>query len=906
MSVASWWKPFKKQKQPALTIQDPPTLPSSPSSPCYPNRPPSKSVSSAADSIEPKTPNDTQSRRQSLLTLSDSDPFAAHRPSHLEPDYVPKQPPQRVSYASASSHASDSLSIPDRPTKSSVIRDRLSQPDLPAPRPQMRARGLTDAGTPPPQTKFLNDSNTSSPRVVIRQPSVQRMGLPLSAPPSAKLPPPPPPPPGDNGDLAIDFPSNNRLSYGSTRSAKDRDSRIQSQQYIPRSKPPEPTLLDNPPTSRTLKKAISHQSLSQKSASSTSSTVIPPPLPDDSKAPRKQRSFHHPRFPLPPLPLNLRPNNNTNDTPSISRRGSSTDPPTPGRKRLFSGSSLRRPSTAQSLKDREEDSDFRSIFSLPIEDPKPASNNNNNITTSSFWDEQQVERPVDLLASPRPSTADYTPQQIISPSEMLVIEAKVQESRQGGRERNMSITSASTMASTNESDFGMHLANGFGNLSIAQSIMGGGGVEPSSSSLGRHNSVISTASSSMSRTGVGGGGIVSPKLPNSPNSSARLSIGSAISPRSSHPHSRPTTASTTASNSSFSATSPPTAAAANPSCPPGPPPADAQGIISLSPPPRPRRTPTTSSAHSGTGAITPKSSGSSSPQVNSNSINGIRVSIATGPVNVRNGLNGSGTEAGSAGLSGSVGRRSRSGSLTAQQGQQGGDNDMGLVSLNPPPRVRVVSKKRGNDVASRRKSLMRKPSFLEIDMDDDDDGEEEFKDGDDEVEGNDGRKEPVLDHINRMYAHAESLEQDHPSDLGLGLDLDLETFRKRKGSRLEVQVRSTRERSLSNSGSGSGSRSRPREGHSRSRDASRDGERPHENMEVTVSRVPSIPSHGLVSVKPLNLGSKRDGGVVRVQPRRDLPPVTKPLKLHRQESFLDLARESLDTVRSDSDEYDRN
>jgi hypothetical protein len=45
----------------------------------YANRPPSKSVSSTAsrvDSIGPKTPSDVRESRQSLLTLSDHDPFA--------------------------------------------------------------------------------------------------------------------------------------------------------------------------------------------------------------------------------------------------------------------------------------------------------------------------------------------------------------------------------------------------------------------------------------------------------------------------------------------------------------------------------------------------------------------------------------------------------------------------------------------------------------------------------------------------------------------------------------------------------------------------------------------------------------------------------------------------------------
>ncbi|KAK7465346.1 hypothetical protein VKT23_005325 [Stygiomarasmius scandens] len=784
----SWWKFNKPKKQPNLQIQDPPQTPQ------YTTRPPSKSISSAGDS-EPRTPNDSH-RRQSLLTLSDPDPFAAPRPSHLDPEYVPKQPPQRISYASASSssYASDIPSIQERPSKSAQIRDRLSQPEMPTPRPPLRARGMTDAGSAP-QPKFFPDSPTS-PRVVVRQPSIQRMGMPPSAPPSTKLPPPPPIPSDEDEDFGVNFPTSKRLSYGSTRSARDRDSRIQNQQYVPRPKHSDPPH-DSPNTSsRTLKKALSHQSLTQKS--STSSSATPPPLPED-KGPRKQRSFHHPR--IPPLPLTLR----NNETPSISRRGSSTDPPTPGRKRLFSGSSLRRPSTAQSLKDKDEESDIRSVFSY--DGSKPAT------LTSSFWDEREVERPVDLPSSPKASTIDYTPQQIISPSEMLDIEARVQESKSGGRERGMSIVSASTVASTSESDFGMHSINGLG--SIAQSLLGGVKVaETPPASLGRSTSILSN-SSSISRAG-GGGSIVSPKLPTSPS---RLSTGSAVS----HPHSRPNTA--CASTNSSAATSPTTCSPSS---------TDHQGIVSLSPPPRRRRTtrPGTDNGPASFGSAGTAGTGSSQ---NSNSISsGVRVSIATGP-----GTNGHVNANGS-----DTGRRSRSGSLT-----------MSYVPLNPSPRTRVVPK----PDASRRRSLMKKPSFLDIDMDDEADADVD------------------------IYAHADGLDHDLEADLaGMGFGP-----RRSTSNRLDVQVKS-RERSNSNS-------------HSKSRESrSRDGSRDRENMEVTVSRVPSSHSHGLVAVKPLNL--KRDASVVKVQPRRDLAPApVRAVGLQRQESFLDLARESFDTARSDSE-----
>jgi hypothetical protein len=71
-----------KSKKPVVELSSSVTsvLPDADSRPVlYANRPPSKSVSSTqsrVDSIGPKTPSDVRESRQSLLTLSDHDPFA--------------------------------------------------------------------------------------------------------------------------------------------------------------------------------------------------------------------------------------------------------------------------------------------------------------------------------------------------------------------------------------------------------------------------------------------------------------------------------------------------------------------------------------------------------------------------------------------------------------------------------------------------------------------------------------------------------------------------------------------------------------------------------------------------------------------------------------------------------------
>jgi hypothetical protein len=157
MSSSNWFseiKPEKKEKQkffgfglkskkpaslalsgsPARSPVDSPTPSPGSYMSVYTNRPPSKSVSSRDDSIGPQTPSDSNNRssvltHNSLLTLSDSDPFAARGVSvhQLSPrndlnrlsKYSHISTPEsvsgttRFSYASTSSHAA---SIDPSPT----------------------------------------------------------------------------------------------------------------------------------------------------------------------------------------------------------------------------------------------------------------------------------------------------------------------------------------------------------------------------------------------------------------------------------------------------------------------------------------------------------------------------------------------------------------------------------------------------------------------------------------------------------------------------------------------------------------------------------------------------------------------------------------------------------------------
>ncbi|KAG6840914.1 hypothetical protein C0991_003256 [Blastosporella zonata] len=559
---------FKSKKIPVLAIQDPAFPSSRPSIVTKTvNRPPSKSVSSTrsrVDSFGPHTPLDPQKdNRQSLLTISDTDPFAVraipsvpHTPSDPNrlsaysnssaPDFTSKNADailNRTSYGSSSSqsqsntHGSElfplSPTTPDFPRKlktkrsvgtlnrkqslmsgdqslgsaweslalenksappqaaSSTIlaqdKNRFSQPDVAqTPRPPMRARGMTDSGIVPrpdfPPNNYttqpassLHTSLGPSPRVIIRQPSVSRIGLPPSAPPRQELPPPPPIPEhiikDDDAELTppvlpAGSASSSTLSFASSISSQkeilfnqSNSPRKNSKARLERStstgagsvlEVSHPGLSASLPP-HALKKALSHQSFVRGPPPSTSAGPVPlPEIPTPSKPPRKQRSFHHPKFPLPPMsplrPSTAQPQSSVADLPAVEhRRSSAGGLSLTGRKRLFSGSNIRRPSTSQVALTEDDTQSIFSVRSVP--DQSMGSSMAHPISptpNSSFWDEAPS-----LEHSPRILTHEYTPQQIMTRFEMAKLEASVDETipRIPERQRTFSALSPSTMSS---------------------------------------------------------------------------------------------------------------------------------------------------------------------------------------------------------------------------------------------------------------------------------------------------------------------------------------------------------------------------------------------------------------------------------------------------------------------------
>lgn len=351
-------------------------------------------------------------------------------------------------------------------------RNRSSHPA--AGRPSIRARDITDSGKRPESATLNLPSSPSShtptrSRTIIRQPSFSRTLSPPSAPPKQQLPPPPSVKDhrvkGGEVELAAslsaDSASSSSLSFASSGSSQK--DILFNQHYSPQEREKVPlespistragtgSVLDTSdrgrfsPPSHTLKKAISHQSLRRRPIPTTSSVPLPlPEPPAPSKAPHKQRSFHHPKFSLSPVSptrsstsSGLQPSTPIIDsqTSAEQRRGSPGGFSLPVRKRLFSaGSSSRRPSTSPSIVLVPED-DSRSVFSVrSVPDHgigtgtavirplgQPLSPNPN----SSFWDEPSL--PDHMPSSPRTVTHEYTPQQIMSPAEMAKLEASVDD-----------------------------------------------------------------------------------------------------------------------------------------------------------------------------------------------------------------------------------------------------------------------------------------------------------------------------------------------------------------------------------------------------------------------------------------------------------------------------------------------
>ncbi|OCH86048.1 hypothetical protein OBBRIDRAFT_797560 [Obba rivulosa] len=225
-------------------------------------------------------------------------------------------------------------------------------------------------------------------------------------------------------------------------------------------------------SSKMLKKASSQQSLASKRLSAASQTSSMASGFDEAadgynqspSKPRKQRSFHHSRLPIPPLPA-LRHTNSYNAPPPPQspgpssplfeqRRGSSSSQAPPqGRKRLFSASSIRKSTSSHTPNSPvlSAEDDHKSIASFDTDSryqSRPTSSNgeqkvamsfgsfgsplsmltmNSCVSPSSFWDDSGIgpKDQVSSQSSKRVSQMEYVPQQIMSPADMLKLEEEL-------------------------------------------------------------------------------------------------------------------------------------------------------------------------------------------------------------------------------------------------------------------------------------------------------------------------------------------------------------------------------------------------------------------------------------------------------------------------------------------------
>ena len=406
-------------------------------------------------------------------------------------------PPSPVSPQSLRSVWDERSRIPPSPSSATLTDAHIKSATVT--RSRTRSRGKVDTGrsvTDPPlsdqKTSLTSSLKAASPVVIIRQPSSSRLQplRPPTAPPATELPPAP-------GDVhPHDFSllpgfveptpqsstsSSSTMSFASSTSSNldafevevhRRDMRrLKDAKKSGKSRPTSPLkdtthdvhdLTSKPSRSsrefsptRTLRKAISIQSIPKLASlgngnSPSLSTV------EDTRSVTKQRSFYHARIPRPSLPASLKQTGASNpsgrDAPVVpeehkvsgqlqhkSPLSSPVSSPTNGRKRLFSGTSMRG-SLSSPIPDPDDDPP--SISSLPTAASPPSLPHSTAPTiesSSSFWDDEMPTAPDGVNES-----RDIGPRQIMSAADILRFENMILDcEKQNGsvRSRESSISS---------------------------------------------------------------------------------------------------------------------------------------------------------------------------------------------------------------------------------------------------------------------------------------------------------------------------------------------------------------------------------------------------------------------------------------------------------------------------------
>lgn len=354
-------------------------------------------------------------------------------------------------------------------------------------KPKLRARGMTDGGStkkagffsdePSPSKKLSQKSSTStfstamsstehtSPRVVIRHTSLNRVIAPPCPPPAHSLPATPVKPSSlitnqitrnvSSSPSCISFASSSSNEMLPALCYPLREKRYSERSVFSQDNNPEilstPAKRESktaPSSPRKLKKALSHQSLGSKSN-------VQPPSPPKHVPPdkiidkvfRKQKTPHHTRSPMPSIldPVStLSPVNSTTfpSLPALSPKAASDSGNCSlGRKKVCSHSSATGPeddslSVCSLLSDR---SSHPKTWVFPKAAPQ-----------SSFWDENGSP----VTSSFVRSTSEYTPQPILSAAEVAKLEASIQNSpNRSVSNRAFSLSSSTTASDRENLDF---------------------------------------------------------------------------------------------------------------------------------------------------------------------------------------------------------------------------------------------------------------------------------------------------------------------------------------------------------------------------------------------------------------------------------------------------------------------
>lgn len=339
-------------------------------------------------------------------------------------------------------------------------------------------------------------ASSSRPLVLVRKASSSRVNLPPLniAPPSLHLPPPPlsPLPLSDDVEsvesLVFPDPPSAGSSSMSFASLDEFPTADEIHHFMRDAEAPAPVLFSSPAAIDTfdlaitqgrpsedepgpsevnrgspqvLRRVASQQAMTGRRASEASFVSVNSSFDDhtsqsshaSTKGPRKQRSFH--RIPIPQLSSlrhsNSHGNSSTHGEPDVPRSPTSVFGSPQPRRRLFSGSSYRRGSLSKgssSPPPTTTDDDLRSMFSLSLDGGDSASREpitqvqqrqrpvmmsfsnmgnqlslvTENACIAPSWHEMMTSAPP---ATKRLSTSDYTPQRIMSPADMLKLEEQL-------------------------------------------------------------------------------------------------------------------------------------------------------------------------------------------------------------------------------------------------------------------------------------------------------------------------------------------------------------------------------------------------------------------------------------------------------------------------------------------------